>query len=149
MGGRAESVTTESFYRTGGGSMEQRIRRATSSRGAGRYPTTSSIPKPLSEGEETFALHCQAEHLRPEREWQFHPRRKFRFDFAFPSVKLAIEIEGAIWRGGRHSRGTGFENDCVKYNLAVLEGWRVLRYSTGMVMAGTAIEDVLTVLRRF
>lgn len=106
----------------------------------------SAIPKPLSEGEETFAMHCQAENLRPEREWQFS-KRKFRFDFAWPTHKLAVEIEGGIWRGGRHSTGTGFTNDCIKYNLATKEGWRVLRYSTEMVVDGTAINDVMEMLK--
>lgn len=101
----------------------------------------------LSEGEEAFALHCRAEKLRPEREWRFHPKRKWRFDFAFPDKKLAVEIEGSIWRGGRHSRGTGFENDAEKYNAAAKAGWRVLRYSTGMVLAGDAINDVMEMLK--
>ena len=106
----------------------------------------STVPKPRSEGEETFAMHCQAENLRPEREWQFS-KRKFRFDFAWPTHKLAVEIEGGIWRGGRHSTGTGFTNDCIKYNLATKEGWRVLRYSTEMVVDGTAINDVMEMLK--
>jgi very-short-patch-repair endonuclease len=103
--------------------------------------------KPGSVGEETFALHCQVEKLRPEREWMFHPTRKWRFDFAWPDVKLAVEIEGGTWRGGRHSRGSGFDNDAAKYNAAVLLGWRVLRYSTGMVQSGIAINEVLEALR--
>lgn len=106
------------------------------------------IPRPKSPGEETFAFHCIAKGLRFEREWQFLLTRKWRFDFAFPDIKLAIEIEGGIWRGGRHSRGTGFENDCWKYNAAIKDGWRVLRYSTAMVMGGTAINDVLEILNR-
>lgn len=105
------------------------------------------IPRALSRGEETFALHCRAHNLRPEREWQFCSARKFRFDFAWPTHKLAVEIEGGIWRGGRHSTGKGFTNDCIKYNLAAKEGWRVLRYSTEMALDGTAINDVLEMMK--
>ena len=63
------------------------------------------------------------------REHMFHPTRKWRFDFAFPSVKLAVEIEG--W--GRHQRRVGFSLDCEKYNTAESMGWRILRFPAGRV----------------
>ena len=65
-----------------------------------------------------------------EPEYRFHPKRRWRFDFANPEYKVAIEFEGGIWTGGRHTRGTGYKNDCDKYNAAQLLGWRVLRYTT-------------------
>ena len=102
-------------------------------------------PSRLSPGEESFALHCRAEKLNPVREYTFHPKRKWRFDFYFPENKLAVEIEGGV--GGRHQRIGGFTGDCVKYNAAALMGIRVLRYTTPMVMAGTAIDEVLEALR--
>ena len=103
-------------------------------------------PKPGSKGEELFALHCRVNKLNPVREFVFS-KRKFRFDFAWPEQKLAVEIEGGIWSGGAHVRGAHFESDAAKYNLAVKLGWRVLRYSTGMVERGQAIDDVLEALR--
>ncbi len=103
--------------------------------------------KKLSPGEEAFALHCRAEDLHPERECQFHPERKWRFDFAFHKPMIAVEIEGGIWNAGRHNRGSSFEKDAEKYNAAAKLGWRVMRYSTEMVMRGEAINDVLEVLR--
>jgi very-short-patch-repair endonuclease len=106
----------------------------------------SAIPKPLSPGEEAFALHCRAEGLEPVREYVFWPPRRWRFDFAFPAERIAIEIEGGIWRFGGHNRGGGYEKDCEKYNAAVKLRWRVLRYSTEMVLAGAAIDDVLKLL---
>ena len=112
-------------------------------------PTTAQgikLPKALSAGEETFWLHCRAHGLTPEREHFFHPTRKFRFDFAFPSERIGVEVEGVSHEGGRHQRIAGFAGDCVKYNSAVLLGWRVLRYTTQMVLAGTAIDDVLAIL---
>lgn len=57
------------------------------------------------------------------------PNRKFRFDCANPSQKIAIEIEGGLWIRGRHNRPIGMGQDMEKYNLATLEGWKVLRYS--------------------
>jgi very-short-patch-repair endonuclease len=65
-----------------------------------------------------------------EREYQFLPDRKFRFDFAWPGCLVAVEMEGGIWVGGSHTRGVRYRSDCEKYNLATLVGWRVLRYTT-------------------
>jgi very-short-patch-repair endonuclease len=105
------------------------------------------VPKELSPGECAFALHCRAEGLDPEREFRFHPVMLWRFDFAWPAHMLAVEIEGGIWSGGAHTRGKHFESDCAKYAAATLMGWRVLRYSTGMVLRGDAIRDVLEALK--
>lgn len=105
-----------------------------------------SIPRPLSVGEETFALHCSAHGLKPEREYQFDPYRRWRFDFALVPEQIAIEIEGGIWSGGAHTRGKHFESDAAKYNRAVILGWRILRYSTAMVESGQAIHDVLEII---
>lgn len=105
---------------------------------------TSKIPRALSLGEETFAQQCQAYKFRPEREFKFCEGRKWAFDFAFPGSMIAIEIEGGTRFGkSRHSRGDGFERDCVKYNTATRMGWKVYRYSTAMVQRGDAINDLL------
>jgi very-short-patch-repair endonuclease len=103
-------------------------------------------PKALSEGEETFALHCKINKLLPEREYAFAPKRKWRFDFAFPVSKVAVEIEGGTWSGGRHSRGPGFEADCFKYSEAAALGWRVIRVTTEMVSSSLAIGFTLRAL---
>ncbi len=106
----------------------------------------TSTPKRLSPGEEAFALHCRVEGISYCREWRFHPDRKWRFDFAFLKPMIAIEIEGGTGTYGRHQRPGGFKSDCEKYNAAAKLGWRVLRYTTGMVMAGDAINDVMEAL---
>ncbi len=105
----------------------------------------SETPKVGSPGEEAFALHCRVEKLKPVREYTFHPKRKWRFDFYFPDRKLAIEIEGGV--GGRHQRIGGFIADCHKYNAAALMGISVMRYTTQMVLNGTAINEVLEALK--
>jgi len=63
----------------------------------------------------------------PVREFRFHDVRKWRFDYAWPREKVALEIEGGVWTGGRHTSGAGFVKDVEKYNLATVAGWRVLR----------------------
>lgn len=105
------------------------------------------MPKPLSLGEETFLQHCRAYRLEPVREHQFAADRQWRFDFAWPDEMLAVEVEGGTASGkSRHSKGAGFERDAAKYNRAAREGWVVLRYSTRMVLSGTAILEVSEVL---
>ena len=69
----------------------------------------------------------------PVRELRFAPPRKWRFDFAWPARRVAVEIEGGIWSGGRHTRPQGYEGDLEKYNCATVEGWRVLRATGGML----------------
>lgn len=66
---------------------------------------------------------------KPEGEYRFHPERRWRFDFAYPDLKIAVEAEGGVFGHGRHTRGMGYVKDCEKYNQAVLLGWRVFRYT--------------------
>lgn len=63
----------------------------------------------------------------PTPELKFHETRKWRIDFAWPRFKLALEIEGGVHTGGRHTRGAGFEKDIEKYNELARKGWRVIR----------------------
>lgn len=78
----------------------------------------------------------------PEREYRFHHKRRWRFDFAWIDDKLAVEIEGGAHINGRHNRGSGFIADMDKYNSAVLLGWRVLRFSGEHVKSGAALQTV-------
>ncbi len=67
------------------------------------------------------------------REFEFSGHRRFKFDFAWPSCRVALETDGGIFSQGRHNRAAGFARDCEKGNLAVLEGWAVFRLCTGHV----------------
>ena len=100
-----------------------------------------------SHGEATLLFHIRAAQLPPpEQEYRFHPTRRWRFDFAWSACKVAVEVEGGTWTGGRHTRGSGFEKDCEKYNAAALLGWRVLRFTTVMVEDGRALAAVEEIL---
>lgn len=97
--------------------------------------------------EAEFAMQVRALHLpTPVREYRFHATRRWRFDFAWPSLGIAVEIHGGIHSGGRHTRGTGFEKDREKMNAAQLDGWRVFEFTPQMIRDGSAmliIEGVL------
>ena len=62
----------------------------------------------------------------PVEEHRFHPTRLWRLDYAWPELKVGVEIQGGTYAKGRHSRGAGQEGDYEKHNAAVIEGWRVL-----------------------
>ena len=78
-------------------------------------------------------------------EYRFNPKRRWRFDFAHPASKVAIEIEGGTWVSGSHGRGARYGTDCEKYNAAILAGWQVFRLTTnmvGVVWAATILQHV-------
>jgi very-short-patch-repair endonuclease len=81
-------------------------------------------------------------------EYCFHPKRKWRFDFASVSAKVAIELEGGLWTMGRHVRPTGYIADCEKYNAATLDGWAVLRLTQKQMTWTFLIEIHQFILRR-
>lgn len=89
-------------------------------------------------------------HLCTFREWRFHPVRMWRFDFAWPDQKVALEIDGlgkqrlsnALKAGtfkpasraaaqaaalGGHRTVDGMRKDHEKQNEAAILGWRVMR----------------------
>lgn len=69
------------------------------------------------------------------QEHRFDDKRQFRFDYAIVDRKIAIEYEGIynVKEGSgksRHTTVTGYSRDVEKYNLAVVKGWKVLRYTS-------------------
>ncbi len=95
----------------------------------------------MSHLEEAFAFQVRACDLpEPTREYRFHPVRKWRFDFAWPAEKIAVEVEGGEWVQGRHQRAGGFAADAQKYAEAMLLGWQVYRFPGSMITNGQAIE---------
>lgn len=90
-----------------------------------------------------FLMFCESFGLtKPKQEYQFMRTRKFRFDFVWTDHKLAVEIEGGIWIQGRHTRGHGYISDMEKYNLAVLHGWRVLRFTPKQLKEVSTYETI-------
>lgn len=70
--------------------------------------------------------------------------RRYCFDVAHIGKRIAIEVEGGLHpfyitnrqgkkiliQRGSHSSNDGIERDMEKGNIAQLEGWKYLRYST-------------------
>lgn len=77
------------------------------------------------------------------KEYRFHDKRKWRFDYAIPEHKIAIEVEGGVWTGGRHTSPQGFLGDMEKYNTATVMGWRVLRTTPDRLLTN----ETLTMIR--
>jgi very-short-patch-repair endonuclease len=99
--------------------------------------------------ESKFSLYwrgLQGPPLTPEH--KFHPKRKWRFDFASVETKTAIEIEGGVWTGGRHTRGSGYVSDCEKYNEATKEGWAVFRLTSGSITTPELLSIALFIRNR-
>lgn len=67
--------------------------------------------------------------------------RGFRFDFAWPSLMVAVECEGVVYgKQGRHQTGVGFARDLEKYSAARLAGWDVIRVSQREITSGVALQ---------
>lgn len=82
------------------------------------------------------------------REFRFHPERKWRFDFAWPDLKVAVEVHGGIWMTGRsgHASGTGRARDAEKLNEATIHGWSLLEVTSNHIANGRAVEWIRTTL---
>lgn len=125
--------------------------------------------------EARLATHIRACGLpEPQREYVAFPPRRYRFDFAWPDQKIAVEVDGGIrartcrtcrgtglgsaQRGrcpscygsgvaaGKHTRKKGIEADCEKALLAFEDGWRVLRVTPQLVLDGRAVRALEAVL---
>lgn len=118
-------------------------RRKVGARNVGANPRPRQIGatgKATSDLERILELHARVLKLPThEREYRFHPVRMWRFDIAWPSIKLAAEVQGGIWVTGYHARGAGIEKDAEKLNEAALLGWLVLLFSPGHVRSGAAV----------
>lgn len=103
--------------------------------------TQTSKPYPM------FETECMTRGLPlPQREYKFHPTRKWKFDFAFPEYMVALEIEGGAFRGHGHRSVGRFLRDIEKYNEAAVAGWCVLRCTTDDLSDGLIFSTLKRVL---
>jgi len=54
----------------------------------------------------------------PQKDFKFHNTKNWKFDFAFPELKIAIDIIEL----------PNQQTNCLKYNSARKLGWIILRY---------------------
>jgi very-short-patch-repair endonuclease len=91
-----------------------------------------------------LAGHLAVMGLKPEQQYRFHPDRRWRLDFAFPELRLGVELDGGIFAAenggevGKHSRGAGRCADMQKRNAAAELGWLILNYGPPHVRTGEA-----------
>lgn len=78
----------------------------------------------------------------PVAEHCFAPPRKWRFDYAWPDYFIALEVEGGVWKRGRHNRASGFLKDMEKYNRAAALGWRVVKCTPQTLHSDDTIRTV-------
>lgn len=85
-----------------------------------------------------------AAQLQPTPQHKFHEYRKWAFDFAWPSLMLAVEVNGR----GRHQQVKGEREDRNKINCATEMGWRVLEYPAGSVRIDKRRARIVEQIRR-
>ena len=94
----------------------------------------------------TLAAQLEQAGIPFEREYLFHPTRKWRADFGIKVnflsgllTTILVEIDGGAWVGGRHSRGTGMAKDAEKQSAAAILGYRVIRCVPSQVEDGSCL----------
>lgn len=71
---------------------------------------------------------------RPQPQFMVGP---YRLDFAFPKVRLAVEIDGIEFHGNQ----SAFMSDRKRTRFLESQGWRVMRFAAKEVLAAGPCED--------
>lgn len=98
---------------------------------------------------EIFRQVCRTMRLpEPQPEFAFHPARKWRIDFYFEANgrKVALEVEGGVFTGGRHTRAAGFLGDIEKYNHLAMQQIFLVRCTPSNLMKLETLNVVKAVL---
>lgn len=99
--------------------------------------------------EESLDWQIRAAQLpEPRRQYRFLENRRYRADFAWPGLKLLVELQGGKWvpGGGAHQRAKRWESDMERMNLAQLHGWILLQFSGDQVRSGEALSWIETAM---
>ena len=91
-------------------------------------------------------------------EFFFSAERLYRFDYAIPvlnstnstMLKIAIEQEGGIHMKGNsgHSSGTGIQRDMDKNNLAISQGWVIIRRTPADLCTSETINLIKAIINQ-
>jgi very-short-patch-repair endonuclease len=82
----------------------------------------------------------------PVPEYRFDMTRRWRIDFAWPAHRVGLEVDGAIWKAGRHTRGSGWLKDTEKLNRAACLGWRMLRCTPDTLCTSETLDTLAAAL---
>jgi len=85
----------------------------------------------------------------PDAEYRFAPPRKWAFDYAWITQRIALEVERGAWTRGRHTRGVGYMKDLIKYNEASVRGWTLIRVTPQMFVRPETVELVQRAIVRW
>ena len=109
-----------------------------------------------SELEEGLLFQIQALGIhQPEREYRFCAHKvglgggirarlseaglkDWHFDFAWPDILFAVEVDGGAWVNGGHNTGKGSTRDKLKGHHAVSQGWQLYRCDADLIKSGLA-----------
>ena len=78
-------------------------------------------------------------------EYRFDDERKWRFDFAWPSQKIAVELSGI---GYGHQSIKGISRDAEKLRRATFLGWRVLTYTSACLGSRAKLREAVEEVSR-
>lgn len=79
-----------------------------------------------------------------QREYRFHPERKWRFDFAIPSRMIAFEIMGGLYTpNSGHRSQAGIRRDYEKSNAAQELGWKVYSVTSKDIQDGPTMRRLV------
>lgn len=76
-----------------------------------------------------------------QRNYFFMPDRDFELDYAWPSVKVAVEVQGMA-----HRIKGKFKRDIEKRALALMAGWKVIEVDSSAIRDGRALQWLRTLL---
>ena len=96
----------------------------------------------MSEAQRYMAIQIKGAQLpAPVLEYAFDSSEQYRLTFAWPSYRVALEIEEALFII------SDMESNCLKYSEAAAAGWCVLQCTSTMVRDGTALKLLERALR--
>ena len=85
-------------------------------------------------------------------EQRFHATRRWRIDLLVGDASgwpgVAVEIQGGIWTGGKHGRGSGLVKDFEKQAAIAAAGYRFVPVTPQDVRTGVARARILACFSR-
>jgi len=104
----------------------------------------------LTPTQKIFIQYCQQNGLpAPTPEFRFDLKRRWRIDYFFENEGklVGLEVEGGVWKIGRHNRPASFLKDMEKYNSMAMHGIFLLRVQPKDLLKKSTTEMLKTVLK--